>query len=103
MSNIELAKKILEITRHGYYEDQVAKIAALLDDVCSSTAKPNVSGELQLIEALEQYIDVLVQELNEVVVMAAVHGWRSSRFETGEQLRNKITELKSALTANNQK
>lgn len=68
-----------------------------------ATAKPNVSGELQLIEALEQYIDVLVQELNEVVVMAAVHGWRSSRFETGEQLRNKITELKSALTANNQK
>lgn len=42
MSNIELAKKILQITRHGYYEDQVAKIAALLDDVFSSTAKPNV-------------------------------------------------------------
>ena len=53
-----------------------------------------VSGSLPLVEALEQYIGVLVDELNEVAGMAAIHGWKSSRVEIGEQLRNRITELK---------
>lgn len=56
--------------------------------------KPIVSGSLPLVEALEQYIGVLVEELDELASMVATHGWKSSRVEIGEQLRNRITELK---------
>jgi len=40
MTNNEIAKKILQITRTGYYEDQLEKIVKLLD------ASKTVSGEL---------------------------------------------------------
>ena len=40
MTNNEIAKKILQITRTGYYEDKLEKIVKLLD------ASKTVSGEL---------------------------------------------------------
>lgn len=40
MTNNEIAKKILQITRTGYYEDQLDKIVKLLE------ASKHVSGEL---------------------------------------------------------
>ena len=33
------------------------------------------------------YTDLLVAELQEVVGMAAMHGWKSSRYEEGKRLR----------------
>lgn len=46
MDTTILAKKILQITRHGYYEEQVKKIAQLLDSITSASndGKPLVSG-----------------------------------------------------------
>ena len=50
MDTTILAKKILQITRHGYYEEQVEKIAQLLNSITSASngAKPIVSGALPL-------------------------------------------------------
>ena len=48
-----------------------------------------------LVEAYEAYIILLSAELNEVVPMAANHGWQTSRKELGETARAKIEKLKA--------
>ncbi len=48
-----------------------------------------------LILALKEYNQLLSEECTELVGMASVHGWKSTRFEEGERLRNKIKELES--------
>ena len=48
----------------------------------------------ELIAALEEYIVLLGKELDEVIPMAAVHGWKSSRYEEGKVARRKIQRLK---------
>jgi len=48
----------------------------------------------ELVQALEEYITLLGKELDEVIPMAAVHGWKSSRYEEGKVARRKIQRLK---------
>ena len=45
----------------------------------------------ELVQALEEYITLLGKELDEVIPMAAVHGWKSTRFEEGKKLRALIS------------
>ncbi len=49
----------------------------------------------KLTNEYEEYAKLLVDELNEVVGIAAVHGWKSSRAEEGYRMRQKIQELKN--------
>lgn len=51
----------------------------------------------ELLETLKEYNQLLTDELSEVVSMVAVHGWRSTRFEKGKLLREKITELEATI------
>ena len=66
--------------------------------------------EQQLREALEkcnaahaEYIKLLGDELDEIVPLAAAHGWASSNYARGNKLRDKICEAladaKQALAA----
>ena len=48
----------------------------------------------EIIYALEEYQKLLCDELDEVVGMAAVHGWKSRRHEQGSQMRENIAKLK---------
>jgi len=48
----------------------------------------------ELIEAQDKYIKLLIEELDETVPIASIHGWKSSRFEIGKQMRNDIDMLK---------
>jgi hypothetical protein len=48
----------------------------------------------ELIKAYEDYIKLLDEELNELVGVAYVHGWRSSRAEQGKKLREEIIKAK---------
>lgn len=51
----------------------------------------------ELVVALERYIDCLQKEVDELVRLAFVHGWRSSRYEEGITLRKDIEEAKTKL------
>lgn len=62
--------------------------------ICSHFSKP----QNELVKALEDYIVLLGKELDEVVPMASVHGWKSSRFEEGKKMRKKIKALNKDLT-----
>ncbi len=51
----------------------------------------------RLITAYEVYVKLLRDELNEVVPLAAAHGWKTTRFEQGKEARTKITEISGKL------
>ena len=45
------------------------------------------------IEILEQYNSLLGEELRETITIASIHGWKSSRYEQGKLLRDKMEVL----------
>jgi len=47
----------------------------------------------KLIKAQKEYIYLLICELNEVAILAHIHGWRSTRGRKGEKARKKISKL----------
>ena len=50
--------------------------------------------ESLLIKLLENYIILLKAELDEVVPMAHVHGWKSKRYAEGVEIRRLIKLVK---------
>ncbi len=66
-----------------------------------SHCKPLIEARVRretLIEATTiygEYIKLLVDELNDLVGIASLHGWKSSRYEDGIRLREKLATLKS--------
>jgi len=47
-----------------------------------------------LVAALDHYVKLLSDELNEITMLAHVHGWRSTRSEEGKIVRADILRLK---------
>lgn len=58
--------------------------------------------QIKLLEDLvflqKQYIDLMGEELGEVVQIANVHGWKSTRYEKGMELRKLIEEHNDKLS-----
>ena len=48
----------------------------------------------ELITALEEYVELLSDEITELAGLASVHGWKSSRYKQGVKCREKILKLK---------
>lgn len=53
----------------------------------------------RIVEAYEEYIKLLGEELDELVYMATAHGWKSSRYDKGVVCRENIKHLLSELEA----
>lgn len=51
----------------------------------------------KLVTALEEYNQLALDELNDVMPIAHVHGWRSSRVGQGKEIRETIKQLKTQL------
>lgn len=51
----------------------------------------------QLIDEYDNYIKLLSEELEETIIYAWTHGWKSSRHNAGAVARNKINSLKDQL------
>ena len=49
---------------------------------------------IELYLAQMSYIELLSDEINELVGLAYVHGWKSTRYELGKEMRQKIEEAK---------
>lgn len=52
----------------------------------------------ELIKELKDYIVLLGKEIDSLVSMAYVHGWRSSLVEEGVQRRKRIEELENMIS-----
>lgn len=48
----------------------------------------------KLRETYEEYIELLTDEIKDLMSVALVHGWKSSRVEAGEKARANIQALK---------
>ena len=57
----------------------------------------------ELIQAQENYIELLGLELSDMAGFLAVHGWKSARIEEGKVLRERIEKAKFSLTQQNNK
>lgn len=55
-----------------------------------------VERAFKMIEKQKEYITVLNEELNRLVGMASVHGWKSNLVEQGKKLRDEIALLHGA-------
>lgn len=53
----------------------------------------------KIIDAQERYIALLDEESTELVPLATMHGWRTSRYEQGVKLRAEIKEAMDELKA----
>lgn len=47
----------------------------------------------KLLDLQSEYIKLLGDELEEVVPIASIHGWKSSRYEAGLKLREEIKQV----------
>jgi len=65
----------------------------LINLALSEVGELDIPVPSELIKTLQEYIVLLGKELDEVVPMASVHGWKSSRFEEGKKMREKIDNL----------
>jgi len=45
----------------------------------------------------EPYIKLLIEEINELIPLAMVHGWKSSRYDAGIKCRKDIANLSGQL------
>jgi hypothetical protein len=52
----------------------------------------------EIIEAQKEYIKILSDELNELTPLAYVRGWRTTRYEMGKAVREKISQLESKIS-----
>jgi len=57
----------------------------------------NIAPYEELIAAQEEYIKMLGEELDEIAILSYIHGWRSSRFEIGEKMRERIENAKESI------
>ena len=46
----------------------------------------------ELIEAYEDYLNLIGEELSELMPIASVHGWKSTRHKEGKKMRKIIQE-----------
>lgn len=71
------------------YRARIRQIKELLEEnrVLKARQKLLLEKIGKLTNAYDYYIDILKEELNEVVPMANVHGWKSSRYEMGVEAR----------------
>ena len=60
-------------------------------------SRKKIENLKKLIEAKNEYIKLMSEELNELAVLASNRGWKSSRYEAGKAIREKISQLESKL------
>lgn len=56
-------------------------------------ARRKIAALNKLIALHQEYEQLLGNEINEIVALGYVHGWRSTRYEQGKQLRANIKAL----------
>lgn len=57
-------------------------------------AKKRMEAYPDLVKALEEYNELLVEEIESMITLAHVHRWKSTRHEKGKIAREKIAKLK---------
>ncbi len=81
----QVNKSITSITNKEPTHEQIKIIKSIQQQVAK-----------EIFAVYDEYIQLLVDELNELVGRAYAEGWRSTKFENGKECRDKIQSLKSS-------
>ena len=71
-------------------------VTSLKEEVSNEIIKAKEQIE-ELSNLYENYLNLIDKELGELMSLAVVHGWKSSRIEEGRKARAKIQEVKDRL------
>ncbi|NBL01081.1 MAG: hypothetical protein EOM50_24410, partial [Erysipelotrichia bacterium] len=74
-----------ELSLHNYWDSKTSEDRVEI-----------VERAFKMIEKQKEYIAVLNEELNGLVGMASVHGWKSNLVEQGKKLRDEMALLHGA-------
>jgi hypothetical protein len=74
-----------ELSLHNYWDSNTSEDRVEI-----------VERAFKMIEKQKEYIAVLNEELNGLVGMASVHGWKSNLVEQGKKLRDEMDLLHGA-------
>jgi len=74
-----------ELSLHNYWDSNTSEDRVEI-----------VERAFKMIEKQKEYIAILNEELNGLVGMAAVHGWKSNLVEQGKKLRDEMALLHGA-------
>lgn len=74
-----------ELSLHNYWDSNTSEDRVEI-----------VERAFKMIEKQKEYISLLNEELNGLVGMASVHGWKSSLVEQGKKLRDEMSFLNGA-------
>lgn len=78
------------LTDQGLDPEQVGREGS----VFVKTAMDKIRLE-KLVESYKKYVDLLNEEINSLIGVASVHGWRSRNVEAGQNCRAEIESLSS--------
>lgn len=53
---------------------------------------------IELYLAQDSYLELLGEEINDLIGIAYIHGWRSTRHELGVKMRERIEEAKKKVS-----
>ena len=71
---------------------EIGLICATMEEYAQQQLSAERERAVKLIGALNEYIVLLGEELDEVMGFVNAHQWKSTRFEKGEELRQKIKQ-----------
>lgn len=76
-----------ELSLHNYW-----------DSSTSEDRTEMVARAFKMIEKQKEYINLLNEEINGLIGMASVHGWKSNLVEQGIKLRQEMDEIQGPKT-----
>ena len=82
----EVTKIIHEAIAGSGIEIDVKRIHQLMDNFADNKTK-------KLIQAYDKYIELLGEELDELMSIASIRGWKSSRIDEGKKARKIIKDV----------
>ena len=71
---------------------EIGLICAAMEEYAQQQLSAERERAVKLIGALNEYIVLLGEELDEVMGFVNAHQWKSTRFEKGEELRQNIKQ-----------
>jgi hypothetical protein len=91
-----MSKRVTITALHNLIDNltEGKELASTIKYAVHQYTKQVTPAQAELIITYEKYIQILGRELDELAMMASVHGWKSSRAEIGEAMREMIKMLK---------
>lgn len=91
---MKTAEQWIEIYNNSYQKVNHLDLDDLIREIQSEAYSEGEHKRKIIQKKLEEYIRLLIDELDETVSIACIHGWESKRVKEGNKIRTEIEHLK---------